>query len=319
MMTYCSIILQILKNNDDSVFEHLDDIGASLYMNNLVYKLLLSLFIHDISEEYHLTIWDSLVLEGSIILFKATFGLFRIFSKDIMKINSIETAQKFFEEGILQYTSFKKIIHYLIIKKYDFNMEIIRENRKKVFPKILEEIEKNGQFREIKKKEEIVCDLDWPLCAKDENFKHEIPDFFVLRKMEKISIEKDYFKNRKDFTIHKKSNDMKLKEEKYAELLIERRTHTCQSQMASVTKIINQIKNKDEEEEEEKNKVKEFLQQRKNTLLSFNENNSIMKSLEKPSQEEIHKIVEDVQKEQIIDVPKQKIDNEDLEIEKEDN
>ena len=314
MMTVCKLSLTLLKNSNEEVFDHLSEIGADLYLKNLVYKWLLSLFIQSTGEEYYHCIWDLLFLEGTVILYKATFGLFRIISKDILKINTIEEAQDFFENKLNNYHDIDKLVYYLIVKKYDFDMDMIKKNRNNLFPKVVEEIRNNGQFIQAKDENAVQdCDTDWPLCAKDTEYRHSITDYFVYKTLNKPNIITNFYEqnfNRRDACDN--VNKGRCKEEFYEKLLIERRKHICDSQVASITNLL-----KERRQNEEMNADK-YQMQRKMTFRKFKQ----MKRNEddnKNTEEKIHKIVTDIEKdnENMISLPKERKGSDEIELEKE--
>ena len=314
MMTVCKLSLTLLKNSNEEVFDHLSEIGADLYLKNLVYKWLLSLFILNTAEEYYHCIWDLLFLEGTVILYKATFGLFRIISKDILTINTIEEAQDFFENKVNNYHDIDKLVYYLIVKKYDFDMDMIKENRNNLFPKVVEEIRNNGQFLLAKDESAVQdCDTDWPLCAKDTEYHHEISDYFVYKTLNKPNIINNFYEencNRRD-SCDNVNRVGRCKEEFYEKLLIERRKHVCTSQVASITNLL-----KERRQNEEMNAEK-YQQQRKMTFRKFKQVSR--NEDDKNAEEKIHKIVTDIEKdnENMISLPKERKGSDEIELEKE--
>ncbi len=52
-----------------------------IYLNNIIHKWLIELFIEGVSEIYYLTIWDLFMLEGNIVLFKAVYGWIKVHQK----------------------------------------------------------------------------------------------------------------------------------------------------------------------------------------------------------------------------------------------
>ena len=68
-------------------------------------------------------------------------------------------------------------------------MDMIKENRNNLFPKVVEEIKNNGQFLLAKDESAVQdCDTDWPLCAKYTEYHHEISDYFVYKTLNKPNI-----------------------------------------------------------------------------------------------------------------------------------
>ena len=88
-MTDCTLIKNLILKNNEQLLFHLKKLDCELYLNNLIYKLLIGLFFDGISEIYQLTIWDLFLLEGNITFFKAAYGLIKIISKELLEANSI--------------------------------------------------------------------------------------------------------------------------------------------------------------------------------------------------------------------------------------
>jgi hypothetical protein len=193
MMTDCTLIKTLILKNNEQLLFHLKKLDCELYLNNLIYKLLIGLFFDGISEIYQLTIWDLFLLEGNIAFFKAAYGLIKIISKELMEANSMDKIQYIFEKKIMEYDNTAKLIYFLIFKRYDdFDNNVISLNRKIILPTIIKEINASS-YENNENKDEIECDLDWPLCSKDNNYRHEIREFVTYRQLLNPTIIEDYF------------------------------------------------------------------------------------------------------------------------------
>ena len=220
------------------MFQHLQHFDAELYLNNVIYKWLLSIFIQSTSTNNWLLIWDVLLLEGPIVLFKAAFGVFQIISKDIMTLRSLEDAQMFFEKRIEEFECNDKMVFYLIIKKFDFDMETITRERDALFPQIVQGIRENGNFDNGKSKLcNNECDVDWPWCVQDVSYTHWIGDVVVYKGMNEVNVNEGYLEGMNDNITKKK--EYKMKEEMYEDMLIERKEHVCKSKHHCIKDVLN--------------------------------------------------------------------------------
>ena len=238
MMTYFTLILDLLRKSTPNVWQHLQNLEAELYLNNMIYKWLISIFIQNTSKNNWLLIWDMLLLEGPVVLFKAAFGLFQIISKDVITLRSLEDAQMFFEKRIEEFECNDKMVFYLIIKKFDFDMETITRERDKMFPKIVQGIRENGNFDDGNSKpSSSECDVDWPWCVQDVSYRHWIGDVVVYKGMNEVNINEGYLERMNDNVTKKK--EYKMKEEMYEDMLIERKEHVCKSKQHCIKDVLN--------------------------------------------------------------------------------
>ena len=261
-----TIVRLLLKDNFKESFDILEKTGGSLYLNNTINKWLLSIFIQGISEMYSNFIWDLFLLEGNFVIFKAIYAIFVILQKYINKHKSFEDLNVAFNEIPLQFNNRGRLAYYLIGKQFNFSMDAIKKYRKCLASQIINEIMGLGSFNNyeddddedekdnnnIKKEKKIVCDLDWPQCVNDKKNLEKENDFVVLKELEKPNVIDDYidyYKQYKNgiknigYNNKKKSlfnNDIKnqkikhLKEEKFKDLLIERKKHFCGSNIMSI-------------------------------------------------------------------------------------
>ena len=196
-MTDNSIIRILLKDNFRDIYDALEESGGSIYLNNAVNKWLLSLFIQGISEVYTYFIWEMLLIEVNIIIFKTLYAMIIILENYIIKCTSFDQLNNVFNEVPLKFDKRGKLAYYLISKKFNFNMEMIKKYRKTLNPRIIKEIIGLGVFnrrskdddesdkdssKEIEKKEE--CDLDWPICLYDKKDLEKEYDHIILKQLQ---------------------------------------------------------------------------------------------------------------------------------------
>ena len=251
-MIDCTILKWLLHTYATKVNEHLISKGYELILNNILYKWLLSLFIHTTSEEVMLCIWDVLLVEGHIVLFKAAIALLRIIEKDILSNESIDKIMHILDTKCESITCYKALRYYLLIKRYDFNVALIKNNRELIFPKVSETIKKIPLSRKKAKNDnDKPCNKLWPYCLNGKNEQYDIKEYFVYKTNQKVKIIQKYFFNvMKDTTVTWKgsnnTNNSNIKqrtsksfEKKYAQykhddtkeafdmLLIQRKKHHC--------------------------------------------------------------------------------------------
>ena len=305
-MTDFTLIKDLIINNNEKLYLHLKKLKCDFYLNNFIHKLLIGLFLDGISDIYQLIIWDSFILEGDIILFKAVYGIIKIISKDILETNEIEEIYNIFQKKIYQYDNTVKLIYFLIFKKYDFDHEEINNYRKIILPQIIKEIKNNNCINELNEEEDLECDLDWPFCLKDYNYRSEIIEFICLRQLEKPIIIEDYYNN---CFPYEKNKEKKEKDEidYYSETCIQRRKHICDSQIESIKSILRE-RNKDEFN------ILLYQSQRKKTYTSYSSSLSGRITQHK-NNTNFNKIIIGVEKENIIHMSKQKIEEIDKDIE----
>jgi hypothetical protein len=153
-MTDNSIVQLLLKENFRDIYDALEESGGNLYLNNAINKWLLSLFIQGISDLYIHFIWDMLLLEGNIILFKTMYAMIIILESHIIKCKTFDELNKVFNDVPLELDKRGKLAYYLISKKFNFNMDMIKKYRKALNNQIIKEIENLGIFRKNSEEEE---------------------------------------------------------------------------------------------------------------------------------------------------------------------
>ena len=204
--------MEIIEVNFKSIFSYLQSFNANIFINNLINKLLISLYTDGIGENFQLIIWDLFLLEGNIILFKAAFALMKMLSKDLLSIKKFEEIQN---------------IIYNVLPNY---------------------INKLGVFipNDNKDEDNIECDLDWPICLNDKKYKNEILNFITFRTLFPPNIKEEYFfKYKNNDSLDEKTQkdeNNKNNEDYFSELLIQRRCHTCNSKIHTITDFINEKK-----------------------------------------------------------------------------
>ena len=226
-MTDNSIVQLLLKENFRDIYDALEQSGGDLYLNNAINKWLLSIFIQGISDMYSYFIWDMFLLEGNIILFKAVYAMIIILENQIIQCKTFDELNQILNEAPLEFDKRGKLAYYLISKKFNFNMNMIKKYRKAISPQIIKEIvdlgffthysekeeekDNNDQNEGKKDKEKDLCDLDWPICIKDKKFLERDYSYIVLKELNEPTVIDNYIDNFEDYK--EKNNLNKIKDE----------------------------------------------------------------------------------------------------------
>ena len=296
-MTDCAIVRLLLKENFKEIFKKLENSGGILYLNNSINKWFLSLFIQGISEIFSNFIWDMFLLEGNIIIFKAIYAIIIILQKQLKIYKSLGDLNKILNDIPLGFNDRAKLAFYLIGKKFNFNMDIIKKYRKTLSLQIIKEIVSLGTFKDDEdnddegddknKKKEIICDLDWPLCIKDKKNLEKEYDYVVLKELDEPNVIEDFIDYYNEYKDGSKKMEYKnksmnflndddiesqkikyFKEERFKDILIERKKHYCGSNIMSIRSFFYKSKINKNNKEKEKNKENVKI---KKTRSFFNE------------------------------------------------
>lgn len=230
------------------MYESLEESGGNLYLNNTVNKWLLSLFTQGTSELYYHFIWDMFLLEGNIIIFKTIYAMMIMLEDHIVKCRTFDQLNNVFNQVPLEFDERGRLAYYLISKKFNFNMEMIKKYRKSLSNQIIKEIvdlgffennpEEEGESEEVKQKK-IICDLDWPLCSKDKKNLEKEYDLVVLKELDEPYVIENYIDNLEQYKRDIKGKDIDnnlkhFKEKTFKDLLIERKKHCCGTKIMSI-------------------------------------------------------------------------------------
>ena len=315
------IIKDILNCNFKDILIHLNNLNGTIFINTLINNWLISLFLDNLSECFQLIIWDFFLLEGNIVIFKAIYGLMKMISKDIFNVKRFENLQNFFKNVIPTYENNGKLIYFLCIKSYSFNYLSIEKKRLELKEDTLKNISEKNIFNINNNNDEdltTICDLDWPICIKDLNYKNEIFEVISYKTLIPPIINNNYFFEkvnlRKNQYLNDNNNDIIIEDEKinkeelYSKIIIQRKKHICNSQLHTITDIIKE--NKNYEKSDENSLIENINLERKKNYSSFisNESNHISKEV---NEEEINDLIYQNQnkKENLKETLKTKLDN----------
>ena len=247
----CAIILEVVENRYPDLLKYMKSKGFDIWLNNLLFKLLMSLFIENTDKSIYLPIIDCLFLYGEITLHRACLLLLGLYKENIMKCKDFMEANNLFDIELKKYTN-KNFASELMKADFGLKIDKIRKQRIEKLPKIIENIKKMS--KNSKKNKTISgdkqCDLDWPYCAQTLQ-EPKIQSIMKFKVVEKILIENNYFDlshnvyklaesstENMEKEIKNENDDERKKTLIYGNLLIERPYHKCGSYFSSREKIL---------------------------------------------------------------------------------
>ena len=262
IVTDACISIELIRENSSKISEKLNDKNFELIINNIIYKWFLSIFSQIENEKIFYLIWDLFFLEGNLILFKAAISLIKITTNEIIQNISLEKIIKlldskiFFEDN--DEKNYKKLLFFLIIKKYEFNMDLINNKRSIYYPSIKKYLLSFKNYGRINLKNNLECNNNWFFCIDSINDRNNnFVDFYTLKTNNEINIIEDYFYNKNENKENKRkfSDDDKnennnniniisnknlnvkdLNEEIFNSLLIQRNKHICKNNINNINK-----------------------------------------------------------------------------------
>lgn len=209
------------------------------------------------------------MLEGNIVLFKTALAIFVILKKRILKTNNFEDIYEILNSGTSEIKDYSLIIHFLGLRKFEFEYEFLNANRNSIQIPIIENILLEKEFKEkasqnnknkTVKLEEVdeKCDLSWPYCKMDKNFRHDILNCLVYQVSETPEIINDYFSNgdksKKNSSLSVGNSNCDSKDHKL--ILTEKRAHVCRkfedcktNENSLINETVDESNNKKSEED----------------------------------------------------------------------
>ena len=172
IMGDCSLCLKILKDTNKKIMKKFE--GFEVILNNLLYRWFISLFIENASKETFINIWDAMIFEGDIVLFRAVSAILEFLENDILHCDGMEQLTNLFEEKVCKLVlNREKFLTVLLEDNKILNIEIINNLRDTYYKQVVSTIIKSKKNEKQKKNPldingtEIECDLDWPFCFKE--------------------------------------------------------------------------------------------------------------------------------------------------------
>jgi hypothetical protein len=224
------------KNNHELKF--LNNQNNEVLLNTVFFKWFETLFIDGLNENLTFFIWDALIINGDLILFKSALAIFEFIKKDILNIKFEEIAN-FFEEK-LKYVKIdrKKFYNFVLFDKFKIDIKKFKQIRRTNLENGIKKlVNKNNKINENKINENKInennnkiinennqieeCNRNWPFCT--QKSKDEINEVLILKVFNQTNIIKNFFENQNKIKNFDKENNKNI----YNNLLILREKHEC--------------------------------------------------------------------------------------------
>jgi hypothetical protein len=228
------------KNNHE--FKFLNNQNNEVLLNTVFFKWFETLFIDGLNENLTFFIWDALIINGDLILFKSALAIFEFIKKDILNIKFEEIAN-FFEEK-LKYVKIdrKKFYNFVLFDKFKIDIKKFKQIRRTNLENGIKNlVNKNNKINENKINENKInenkinennnkinensqieeCNRNWPFCT--QKSKDEINEVLILKVFNQTNIIKNFFENQNKIKIFDNENNKNI----YNNLLILREKHEC--------------------------------------------------------------------------------------------
>ena len=236
------------KNNHE--FKFLNNQNNEVLLNTVFFKWFETLFIDGLNENLTFFIWDALIINGDLILFKSALAIFEFIKKDILNIKFEEIAN-FFEEK-LKYVKIdrKKFYNFVLFDKFKIDIKKFKQIRRTNLENGIKKlVNKNNKINENKINENKInenkinennnkinennnkiinensqieeCNRNWPFCT--QKSKDEINEVLILKVFNQTNIIKNFFENQNKIKIFDNENKNNI----YNNLLILREKHEC--------------------------------------------------------------------------------------------
>ena len=281
-MVDCAIILEKIEKIYKNLYKYMKSKGFDIWLNNLIFKLLMSLFIENTHKTIYLSILDCLFIYDDLILHKACLLLLSKIKEEIMKCKDLVEASNLFDINLKNIQD-TKFAYDLIRSDFGLQKEMIRKQREEKLPKIIENIKKMSKNAKKKKiSEDSHCDLDWPYCAKVLE-EPNIKSIMTFKVVDNVLIENNYFDlshnvyklaelstENLEREIKNENDEERKKTLIYGNLLVERPYHKCGSYFSSRERVLG------------------YQSQRRSSLMNvfFEQNEKIEKDLSRTSNSE---------------------------------
>ena len=289
-MVDCAIILEKVEKIYKDLYKYMKSKGFDIWLNNLIFKLLMSLFIENTHKSIYLSIIDCLFIYNEIYIHKACLILLSLIREEIFKCQNLGDASNLFDLRIKDF------------KYQKFGYELIKKMRK--------------NSKKNKPKNENNCDLDWPYCYKTLQ-EPNVQSIMRFKIIENILIENNYFdlahnvyklaetsSETREKELKKENSEIKKKTLIYGNLLIDRPAHKCGRDFSSREKILgNQSQRKS-------SLMTVFFEQSKKNVKEVDSNSEELMEMIHDKSDYMSDVNRSVLIESVIDLPKDNNDKE---------
>jgi hypothetical protein len=242
LMIDTDITISLLVNYFPDLMAYLEDMQFIHYFKNILLQWYVSLFVQNFNLNSSIALWDVLFLEGSVVLFKTVIGLVKLIKDDLVKINSLEGFKNFIQNYFLGYKDISNLYHLLILRKFEFAVDLINKNRNLLERHMINLINDINQIKIKKLKEKIEsikteCMEIWPICVYDSESNYRIVDYFVYRNVGGPVVYDDYLDD-KNLKIRKNKKKTYVD---FESILIERKKHCCGKMLKKRQTVVSEF------------------------------------------------------------------------------
>ena len=260
----CSNLFSKANKELNEVKNHINKLNADISLQNLLYKWFDSLFVDGCSFLNFYIIWDAMMLDGNIVLFRAAIAILEELKDQILKLKDFNEINEFLEIKIPEENFNSETFMSKLLDKHYCNFDIndIWELREKCYKEVYDSINKTKKI-EFKSKEndnKKICNLNWPFCVENVNdlyiqkveilktkyFDNKIIDYDFFND----NVEEKIIKNKNKIEEENKRENNKDLDEKdindnnykiYNDLLIQRDIHKCKNNVQNSNDFSKEI------------------------------------------------------------------------------
>ncbi len=116
-----------------------------------------------------------------------------------MTITELEHFKNYLKEKFSNFNDKSYLIYILILRKFEFNMDIIEKNRNLLISKISDKIKNinkskiERKLEKLKQNNDIVCDSEWQICLFDIESNFKVREYFIYRVNDVPQISENHF------------------------------------------------------------------------------------------------------------------------------
>ena len=314
-MVDSAIILEKVEKTSTSLYKFMKEKGFDIFLNNLIFKFLMTLFTENTHPSIYLSVIDCLLVSGQIILHRACLLYLSFIREDIFKCNDLGECNTLFDSRLKEIDN-NKFSADLIRSDFGINMDEIEKQRKEKLPKIIESIKKRNNSSKKTIKSDSVCDLDWPLCVKNLQDTN-VQNIMKYKTIDNILIEKIYYDlNHNVKKLHEafiESNEKELKKENnelrkktliFGNLLIDRQIHKCGAYCSTREKILGSLSRR------QSSLMMDIFEQSEKRKKDMDSNSSEFMEMIHNRSDQMSDFDRSVLIESIVDIPKNNEENE---------
>ena len=129
ILTDVEIMKNLMSKSMPDMTEYLAEKNFQTNITNILVKWLVTLFIEGFPEKLSLAIWDIMLINGDITLFKAAISFMKLLKSGIMNSSSIEEVEFVLDHNIKEIADTSKVIFLVLLRRFDFNKETIEAMR----------------------------------------------------------------------------------------------------------------------------------------------------------------------------------------------